>query len=534
MKRTTLFFFLLLALSGLQMPSARSPRDTDPHATAPNVLFIAVDDLKPLLNAYGESRMKTPNIDRLARMGTVFLNNYCQQAVCAPTRASLLTGQRPDYTQVWDLETLMRDKNPDILTLPQYFRQNGYTTAGLGKVFDSRAVDKETDKPSWSIPYDKLTKEDYAAGYGPPKANYYQAPETLKLLADIRAKAEGMGLKGDELKNYLNLNRGPAVESAEVPDDAYQDGAVARKAVKTIARLAKDGKPFFYAVGFVRPHLPFVSPKKYWDLYDREQINTAAYQKFAADSPQFAYQASGELVNNYLLPNGEHFQKGYTPQPVEVQKELIHGYYASVSYMDSQVGKLLDAIDEQGLTKNTIIVLWGDHGWHLGDHGIWCKHTNFEQATRAPLIFAAPGLTGGQKAEGLTEFVDVFPTLTDLAGLKTPDNLAGKSLVPMMKNPNATVKRFAQSQYPRGTKENGKLMGYAIRTPRYRYVAWFAEDYDKNKILPDARPIAEELYDYRDDPNEQVNSAASRDHQNVLKEHQVLLTEFLGSQRQAR
>ncbi len=500
----------------------------------PNVLFIAVDDLKPLLNAYGESRMKTPNIDRLARMGTVFLNNYCQQAVCAPTRASLLTGMRPDYTQVWDLQTLMRDKNPDILTLPQYFRQNGYATTGLGKVFDNRAVDKDTDKPSWSIPYDKLDEEDYAAEYGKPKATYYQAPETLKLLADIRAKAEKLGLKGEELKGYLNKNRGPAVESAEVPDDAYQDGAVAKKAVKTLARLAKAGKPFFYAVGFVRPHLPFVSPKRYWDLYDREEINPAAYQKFAADSPQFAYQASGELVNAYLLSNGERYPTGYAPKPTEMQKELIHGYYASVSYMDAQVGKLLDALDAQGLTKNTIVVLWGDHGWHLGDHGIWCKHTNFEQATRAPLLIAAPGLTGDQKAKGLTEFVDIFPTLTELAGLKTPANLAGKSLVPLMKNPNATVKRYAQSQYPRATKEKGKLMGYALRTDRYRYVAWFAEDYDKNKILPTARPIAEELYDYEDDPNEEINFAARADHQKVLKEHRGYLTEFLGSQTQAR
>ncbi|MFB9292071.1 sulfatase [Persicitalea jodogahamensis] len=529
MRKTSFFLLLSFALQSLGAQPTKKP-----SAIRPNVLFIAVDDLKPLLSAYGESRMKTPNIDRLARMGTVFLNNYCQQAVCAPTRASLLTGQRPDYTQVWDLETLMRDKNPDILTLPQYFRQNGYTTTGLGKVFDSRSVDKMLDEPSWSVPFDKLEEADYAAGYGRPKANYYQGPETLKLLEEIRTKAGKMGLKGEKLKDYLNKNRGPAVESAEVPDDAYQDGAVAKKAVATIARLAKDGQPFFYAAGFVRPHLPFVAPRKYWDLYDREEINTAAYQQFATDSPQFAYQASGELVNAYLLPNGDRYPTGYAPKPTEMQKELIHGYYAAVSYMDAQVGKLLDALDEQGLTKNTIIVLWGDHGWHLGDHGIWCKHTNFEQATRAPLIIAAPGLTGGQKAEGLTEFVDVFPTLTDLAGLKTPEKLAGKSLVPMMKNPNATVKRFAQSQYPRSTKEYGKLMGYAIRTPRYRYVAWFAEDYDKNKVLPNVRPIAEELYDYEDDPNEEINFAAHSDHQDALKEHQVLLTEFLGSQPQAR
>uniref|UniRef100_UPI00359334DB sulfatase-like hydrolase/transferase n=1 Tax=Persicitalea sp. TaxID=3100273 RepID=UPI00359334DB len=307
MRKTIAFLALSVVLLSASTSQAQK--------TKPNVLFIAVDDLKPLLNSYGESRMKTPNIDRLARMGTVFLNNYCQQAVCAPTRASLLTGMRPDYTQVWDLETQMRDKNPSILTLPQYFHQNGYATTGLGKVFDSRSVDKMLDEPSWSVPFDKLEEGDYAVGYGRPKANYYQGPETLELLADIRAKAEKLGLKGEKLQAYLKLNRGPAVESAEVPDDAYQDGAVAKKAMATIARLAKGNQPFFYAVGFVRPHLPFVSPKKYWDLYDREEINTAAYQEFATDSPKFAYQASGELVNNYLLPNGDRFQKGFEPQP---------------------------------------------------------------------------------------------------------------------------------------------------------------------------------------------------------------------------
>lgn len=536
-------FFVGLLLLGVRVVHAQTPTPQPnvarPGVARPNVLFIAVDDLKPLLNGYGESRMKTPNIDRLARRGTVFLRNYCQQAVCAPSRASIMTGQRPDYTRVWDLQTFIRDRNPAILTLPQYFRQNGYVTTGIGKVFDNRSVDPQDDAPSWSMPYERLNDSDFAEGYGRPKRNYYQAPETLKLLARIEQQADAQGLTGEARAKFLNANRGPAVEAAEVPDDAYTDGAVAKRAVATIAELAKGNQPFFYAVGFVRPHLPFVSPRKYWDLYDPATIQRADYQQFAQNSPAFAYQPSGELVNAYLLPNGERYPTGYAPKPADQQRDLIHGYYASVSYMDAQVGKLLDELDRQGLTQNTIIVLWGDHGWHLGDHGIWCKHTNFEQATRAPLIVAAPGYNGGQKAAGLTEFVDVFPTLTDLAGLKTPEKLAGKSLVPILKNPAATVKPFAQSQYPRRNSDvaptsDGHLMGYAIRTDRYRYVAWFAEDFTSKRVSPTARPVAVELYDYQQDPNETRNVAEDESHQSVAKEHQKLLVGFLANQNQSR
>ncbi len=505
-------------------------------ASRPNVLFIAVDDLKPLLGCYGETGIKTPNIDRLAKMGTVFLNNHCQQAVCGPTRSSLLTGQRPDFTQVWNNDgRIRRNNNLDILTLPQHFRQNGYTTTGLGKVFDTRTVDNKTDARSWSVPYDKLTDSDYAAGYS-HTARAWRTPETAQMQEKILAKAKSMGLEGQERQAYLNQNRGPAVEAPDVPDDALPDGAMARKAVATIARLAKEKQPFFYAVGFFRPHLPFIAPKKYWNLYDRSQIKLAEYQQFASKSPEFAYQPSSELVTFYLQPNGERIPKDYAPISADIQRELIHGYYASVSYMDAQVGLLLDELDKQGLTENTVIMLWGDHGWHLGDHGIWCKHTNFEQSTRAPLIVAAPGFSGGQKATGITEFVDIFPTLAELAGLGTPDGLAGKSLVPLLKKPTAIVKRYAQSQFPRPGKAvtGGDLMGYAIRTDRYRYVAWFAEDFEKNKVLPTARPVAEELYDYKKDPNETMNFAAQADQQLVLREHQGYLKEFLSNQRHSR
>jgi iduronate 2-sulfatase len=498
-----------------------------------NVLFIAVDDLKPMLKCYGENHMVTPNIDRLAKMGTIFMNNYCQQAVCAPTRASLLTGQRPDYTRVWDLKTLIRDMNPTIMTLPQYFKENGYATTGIGKVFDPRSVDKETDAISWSIPYDKIDNKDYAEGYGKPLNNYYQSPDNKKLVAKIEADAKSKGLTGNDLVIFLDKNRGPAFESADVPDEAYTDGANIKKAVAAIAKLAKSNQPFFYAAGISKPHLPFCSPKKYWDLYDHSKINLAAFQKLAEGTPEFAFQASGELVNNYVLPNGERYDTGYKPKTDAQQRDLIHGYYAAVSFMDAQVGKLLDALKANGIDNNTIVVLWGDHGWHLGDHTMWCKHSNFEQATRTPLIIATPQYKGNQKAQGLTEFVDVFPTLTELAGLKTPDGLAGKSLVPLLKDPKKEVKNYAQSQYFRNVGKKD-VMGYAIRTKRYRYVAWFEADYRKEKILATAKPIAVELYDYVTDPNEMENMATKSKYQKIVKEHEKLMTEFLGNQKQSR
>ena len=498
----------------------------------PNVLFIAVDDLKPLLSCYGESQMITPNIDRLAKMGTVFMNNYCQQAVCAPTRASLLTGQRPDYTRIWDLKTQLRDMVPNVVTLPQYFKENGYTTATIGKMFDQRSVDKGMDVPSWTIPavsYGKFPN-NYAAGFEKP-VNGYQLPETKAKIAKIEADAKSRGLTGIELTEFLANNKGPAVESADVPDDAYMDGVVAKNAIEMLGKFAKDEKPFFYAVGFVKPHLPFISPKKYWDLYDRSKIKISGVQQMPVGAPDYAAQNSGELYNGYFSSNFERFDSKATSQSEAIQRELIHGYYASVSYMDAQVGKLLDELKKQGLDKNTIIVLWGDHGWHLGDHGLWCKHDNYEQATKAPLIIASPAFKGDQKAQGLSEFVDIFPTLTEMAGLKTPSDLAGKSLVPVLKNPKIELKSFTQSQYPR---KGDKMMGYTIRTKRYRYVAWYEQNYRSTIISSTAKPVAVELYDYEKDALETENLASKTAYKAVLKDHEKLMSEFLTNQKQSR
>ncbi len=529
MKKIFNLGFILLSVA---LISFQKTKETKPKY---NVLFIAVDDLKPLLGCYGEKQMKTPNIDRLAKMGTVFMNNYCQQAVCGPTRASLMTGMRPDYTRVWDLKTQMREMNPDILTIPQYFKQNGYLTTGIGKIYHPTDIDKNFDTPSWSESYYKVKPEDYNAETGMPINGRYQSVDNRKMVEQFEAATGGKKKKGEpeDEDSEKTESRGPAFESADVPDDAYLDGVVAKKAVAKLGELAKSKEPFFYAVGFAKPHLPFCSPKKYWDVYDRSKIQLAAFQELAKGTPEFTYQASGELVNNYVLPNGERYKKGYVKQTEANQRELIHGYYAAISYTDAQVGKLLDELDKQGLTKNTIIVLWGDHGWHLGDHTVWAKHTNLQQTTKAPLIFVSPTIKGNQKAQGITEFVDIFPTLTELAGLKTPEKLAGKSLVTLMKDSKKEVKNYAVSQYHRKVNK-ADVMGYTLRTKRYRYTAWYQENYRQINLMPNAKIVGVELYDYEKDPNETENLAEKADYQKILKEHEKLMTEFLTNQSHSR
>lgn len=507
--------------------------------TKPNVLFIAVDDLKPVLGCYGDQLVKTPNIDRLAKRGTVFMQNYCQQAVCGPTRASLMTGMRPDYTKVWDLKTKMRDVNPDILSLPQYFITQGYSTQGIGKIYDPRCVDKELDAPSWSVPYYKGSEEYFSERTGKPELGY-QLPETKELIRKYRAEGLAKGLKGAELNDYIQKLVKPSVECADVADNAYNDGANALKAKAILAQLAKDGKPFFFAVGFSKPHLPFVAPKKYWDLYKRDEMPLAPFRQKAKNGPELAYHTAAELFVYSDIPPIASFsdQKVGMDLPPEKQKELIHGYYAATSYTDAQVGILLNALDSLGLSKNTIIILWGDHGWHLGDHNLWCKHTNFEQATHAPLLISAPWIKPS-KTKSASEFVDIFPTVCDLAGVQVPSHLDGKSLVPVMKNPEVRVKEFSVSQYPRTRNQldterlgwsDGQFMGYSIRTEKYRYTIWLKDSWRSYKPFSKDLVVASELYDYEKDPNETINVAGEKEYVAVLKDLNEKMIDFLAIQ----
>lgn len=459
--------------------------------TKPNVLFISVDDLKPKLGCYGDTLAISPNIDRLASMGTLMMANYCQQAVCAPSRISLFTGMRPDYTGVRDLQTNMRDINPDILTLPEYFKNQGYQVYGFGKLMHGA---RNNDPRSWTEPVPPDPQLPYAEGYEYPANGQYQGKASLE--AYQTAQKEGMNW-GETNRYMKKQGARPSTEFIEVPDDAYRDGAATRAGLSIIEKSVESDEPFFLAIGLRKPHLPFAAPKKYYDLYNKTNFQLATFRERAENSPDYAYTNFPELRNYSDIP-------GKGPLKEEKQLELIRGYYSCVSYADAQVGKLLNKLESLDLLENTIIVLWGDHGWHLGDHGLWCKHTNFEQATHSPLLFYSPKMKGGKKSYSLTEFVDVFPTICELSGLEPIGNLHGKSLVPIMKNPEQKVKDYSISQYPRGNE----LMGYSLRTERYRLTLWM-----KGGFLADEMAFSEEyidsveLYDYKTDPLEKESFA---------------------------
>ncbi len=506
----------------------------------PNVLFIAIDDLKPELGCYGNTLIQTPNIDKLAARGTVFKLNYCQQAVCGPTRASIMTGKRPDYTKVWDLKTKMRDMNPDIVSLPQYLIAQGYTTQGIGKVYDVRCVDKQLDKPSWSVPYYKVDKKYYDAETGLPSLNYYQDPQTKKDAQKYLDEALANGFTGEDAITEALKKLKPSVECVDVPDNAYTDGANVLEAIDILSSLKNQSTPFFFAVGFSKPHLPFVSPKKYWDLYKREQMPLAKYQQPSKNSVDIAYHNAGEIraytdIEPVMMPKLDSVGISLS---VDKQRELIHGYYAAVSYTDAQVGKLLNALDSLGLSKNTIIVLWGDHGWHLGDHNLWCKHTDFEQATHAPLIFSAPGIKSGV-VKTPTEFVDIFPTICDLAGVNVPDNLDGKSLKGLMTGKVNSVKPYAISQYPRSgpSKETERLgyanalyMGYSLRTEKYRFTIWMKDKFRSSDHFEEAKVYGMELYDYTADPLETNNVVNDKKYQATAKALKAKMIEYFNAE----
>lgn len=357
-----------------------------------NILFIAVDDLKPLLGCYGDDLALTPNIDGLASKGAIFESAYCQQAISGPSRASLLTGKCPDATKVWDLKTLIRKEDTAVVTLPEYFKNSGYFVTGIGKIYDPRTVDKQTDELSWSESF--MNYEKYLdPAHGKPANAQYQLKETKQLIRKFTKEAKESGLvKGREIAAYVQQRIKPATESADVPDDAYADGAIAKGAIEFLNGYKGD-QPFFLAVGFKKPHLPFCAPKVYWDKYKRSDMPLAEFTSQAKNSPSFVYHNSGELRSYTDIPSLESFTDAadWKVSP-DKSRQLIHGYYASISYIDAQVGKVIEALQANGLDKNTIIVLWGDHGWHLGDHGLWNKHSNFEQATRVPLLIIDPSL----------------------------------------------------------------------------------------------------------------------------------------------
>lgn len=432
-----------------------------------NVLLICVDDLKPMLGCYGDTSVQSPNIDRLAARGSRFERAYCNQAVCSPSRNALLTGLRSQTLGIYDLATNFRVAAPDAVTLPQYFKSQGYRTESLGKIFHAGSGNHD-DPASWSVPPWRA------------KAALYALDENV-LGKGNRRKKENTAAKAN------NRPRGPAYESADVADTTYQDGQVAGEAIRRLKDALKSpDQPFFLAVGFVKPHLPFCAPNKYWDLYDPSKFALAERRKSPTGAPSFAATNWGELRSYLGIPKTG-------PMPDNIARTLIHGYHAATSYTDAQVGRVIDTLDEIGLAKNTIIVLWGDHGWHLGDHGMWSKHTNYEQAVHIPLIVVDPRTKGGTHSTALVESVDIYPTLCELAGLTVPAGLDGASFTTVVKDAAAPTKDAIFHVFPRGN-----LIGRAVRTPRYRLVEW---------KTPGAKTKAAvlELYDYESDPEETKN-----------------------------
>ncbi len=452
-----------------------------------NVLFIAADDLRPELGCYGKSYIKSPHIDKLARRGMVFNRAYCQVAVCRASRVSLLTGLRPDSTEVWSNGSRhkhFRDHLPDIVTLPQQFKKHGYRTVSFGKIYHGAFNIRNgwNDTASWSVP----------SWFPDPR--YYYTDKGVKVAREVFAKkTKATDAKVDDWVNHFVL--GLSHEAPDIDDDVLQDGQIAIRGIKAL-RENKD-KPFFLALGFLKPHLPFIAPKKYWDMYPPEKVKIASNLFAPKNATRFSPTNWGHPRTYTDFPN-----KG-NPSG-ELTRELTRGYAACVSYLDAQIGRVLDELDRLGLRDKTIIVLWGDHGWHLGENHIWGKATNFELSTRAPLIVVDPRMkAAGCKTDALVEFVDIYPTLCKLANLPSPEHLEGTSFAVLLDQPDLSWKTATFSQIP-----NKGYMGRSIRTSQYRFTQWT----QKNKLG------GIELYDHKSDPQENINIANDPENAELVKQ----------------
>jgi iduronate 2-sulfatase len=447
-----------------------------------NVLMIPVDDLRPQLGCYGFDRIISPYIDALAATGTLFRRAYTMVATCSPSRTCLMTGCRPDTTRVYDLVTHFRKTIPDTVTLTQHFSQHGYESVGMGKVFHGSL----NDTASW----DRWIDIKSGSSWLDPKTKQWQAR--------LQTEASQKGLKGKARSRYT---RGTVTECMDVPDNAYFDGAMTDQAVRELEAFSRSGKPFFMAVGYKKPHLPFIAPKRYWDLYKRQDIVAASNPFHPKDMPKGAVDSfPGEMGAYCDARELADAQKAAGKQdwPDEYSKQLIHAYYACISYIDAQVGRLLTTLEQTGLAQNTVVMLWGDHGWHLGENGTWGKHTNLEWGTHSPLLLHVPGQpNAGVAVEGLTEFVDIYPTLAEACGLPVPDHCEGTSLMPLVRTPSAPWKDAAFSQF-RKTINGVRCMGYTMRVDTFRYTEWRSR-----KDL--TRVVARELYDHRHHHDENEN-----------------------------
>ncbi len=427
----------------------------------PNVLFIAIDDLRPELGCYGATHVKTPNIDKFAAQALLFKRAYCQVPVCGASRASLMTGVLPTPTRFTNAKIRADQQAPDAVTLPQVFRSNGYTTLANGKIFHSSA---DTAERSWS-------ESPRSSGLSHSTA-----------LDPATAKA----------KSAAGRNR--MYESPDVPDNAYGDGKVAERTIADLRKLKEAGKPFFLACGFIRPHMPFYAPKKYWDLYEREKIAIAPNRARPENAPA-GLKGSGEYKNY-------HFGD-YTDGTDDFHRMMRHGYYASVSYADQLAGQVLAELERLGLAENTIVVIWGDHGWNLGEHNFWGKHNTLDSAVRVPLIIRLPGKTSGQQTTSLVGLYDLFPTLCSLANLPVPESVQGQSFAALFENPQQPFRDAVYTRYVKGD---------AVVTDQLVYTSY--------------GPDGEMLFDLRKDPAENTNVIAQPAYESHAKRLRAQLAGF--------
>ena len=481
------FLFILLAAVAVSC----SQKEKKQAQQKPNVLFIAVDDLRLQANLFGQQQMKTPNIDRLGNSGVAFKRAYCSVPVCGASRASLLSGVRPTPNRFVNYYTRKDTDFPHHPSLPKYFKDNGYTTISNGKIYHHADDDIE----AWS-------EEPYIPQVGIGWQSYLS--EEAKIIVEKNNKVRDEVLeqieKNNTSKDAGRVNKGPAWECIDVEDNAYPDGMLADKSIEDLRRLSKADNPFFLAVGFWKPHLPFVAPKKYWDLYDENDIEIADNPYKPINAPDKAMHPWGELRSMYdNIPQNE-------PVSDSLARKLIHGYYACVSYSDAQIGKLLNELENLGLAENTIVVLWGDHGWHLGEHTLWCKHCNFDRVMNTPLIVKAPGKIKGEKTTSITEFIDIYPSLCDLCNLPIPEHLDGTSFVPVLDDPSTKVKEAAFVKYNKGE---------SVITDRYNYTEFLDNDGNVQTNM---------LYDLKKDPKENLNISGEESNKELVKELSQLLS----------
>jgi len=468
--RSLNFIILCLLLAG----GSAVPRPAQAASTEHrNVLLICIDDLRPELKCYGAEHMLTPNIDKLSKTGVTFDRCYVQVAVCNPSRASTWTGLRPDTLNVYTLRTHFRETKPDAVTLFQHLRKHGYTCEGFGKIFHNPWQDPR----SWDVEHT----------WGSGSFTHYSDRQKAYQAKVRRELPEKSWQKG-------NL-RGVITNDPDVADSEHTDGSMAIKSIERMKKLKAGDKPFLLAVGFVLPHLPWAPPKSWWDKYDRNEIPLAKNPFPPKGAPEVAVGTNYELSHYADMVDMPTPFSGSLPEK-EVRR-LRHAYVAAISFIDAQVGRLLDALEEQGLADDTAVVLWSDHGYKLGEHNGWSKMTNYEIDTRIPFIIRDPGAAGnGKRSRRIVESLDVFPTICDLAKVPVPDFVEGKSMKALLEDPEAEHKGAAFSQYIRSG-----MIGHGVRTDRWRYVEW--------RKMEDGKLEFTELYDQVADPDENTNVAAS-------------------------